>query len=74
MIWAFEQKTLDWESQYHTGKVDIQFKKIEGSDNFTMVEGPEDTHVFDKDGYFKHQERMSNGFRLFGKYYEGLWS
>ena len=21
-----------------------------------------------------HQDRMTNGFRLFGKYYEGLWS
>ena len=23
--------------------------------------------------YDKHQDRMSNGFLLFGKYYEGLW-
>lgn len=28
---------------------------------------------FDKEGYQKYQERISNGFRLFGKYYESLW-
>lgn len=28
---------------------------------------------YDFDGMKKHQERISNGFRLFGKYYEGLW-
>ena len=27
----------------------------------------------DDEGRKKHQERMSNGFRLFGKYYEALW-
>lgn len=29
--------------------------------------------VDDKEGMRKEQERISNGFRLFGKYYEGLW-
>ena len=28
----------------------------------------------DEKGKKDHQDRMSNGFRLFGKYYEGLWS
>ena len=28
---------------------------------------------FDKEGYTKYHERVSNGFRLFGKYYESLW-
>lgn len=28
---------------------------------------------WDMDGYNAHQERISNGFRLFGKYYESLW-
>jgi len=27
----------------------------------------------DRDEQVKEQERISNGFRLFGKYYEGLW-
>ena len=28
---------------------------------------------WDQEGMKAHQERMSNGFRLFGKYYESLW-
>lgn len=28
---------------------------------------------FDKEGYKNYHKRISNGFRLFGKYYEGLW-
>lgn len=32
------------------------------------------TDKFDREGYDKVQARISNGFRLFGKYYEGLWS
>ena len=29
--------------------------------------------ILDRDGMEKEQERISNGFRLFGKYYENLW-
>ena len=28
---------------------------------------------WDREGVKAHQDRMSNGFRLFGKYYEALW-
>ncbi len=28
---------------------------------------------FDKEAYTKYHERVANGFRLFGKYYEALW-
>ena len=28
---------------------------------------------FDKEGFDNYQDRMSNAFRLFGKYYQGLW-
>ena len=35
----------------------------------------EDYHYnkWDQEGAKAHQDRMSNGFRLFGKYYENLW-
>ena len=35
----------------------------------------EDYHYnkWDQEGAKSHQDRMSNGFRLFGKYYENLW-
>ena len=37
-----------------------------------------ENQFFTGDGYDsaaqeKHQERVNNGFRLFGKYYESLW-
>ena len=28
---------------------------------------------YDEEGLKKHEARMANGFRLFGKYYRGLW-
>ena len=64
MIWAFEQKCLDdWESDY--------YKMKEGAgDGFP---GGYKLVWEDLEGRKAHQERISNGFRLFGKYYENLW-
>lgn len=63
MIWAFEQKTQDWESQYFGGWIEDKNEPL-GGGRF---------EAFDSEGLTAHQNRMSNGFRLFGKYYEGLW-
>jgi hypothetical protein len=77
MIWAFAQKLDDTaDDQFHTGVHDIQWNKIvakDGTEAFEMIKGPNDTHVFDKEGWEKWNARKSNGFRLFGKYYEALW-
>lgn len=72
MIWAFHQKNIDWESQYYSGESDIYFEDL-GNGYSEMKRGPNDTFEIDHEGMKKHQERMSNGFRLFGKYYENLW-
>ena len=73
MIWAFEQKTNDnAEDQYYSGTPDFQFKKLDNGMS-EMVDGPNHTLKVDRDGLKKHHERMQNGFRLFGKYYSGLW-
>ena len=75
MIFAFETKVgdlEDWGDQFHTGNSDIGFEKMENG-NSRMVRGPEDTSHFDVEGHKAYQARISNGFRLFGKYYEGLW-
>lgn len=48
-------------------------KKEEEGVYYEMVKGPNDTHVFDKEGYDAWQARKSNGFKLFGKYFEALW-
>ena len=64
MIWAFEQKCRDnWESDYYGDYIeDADGKPFSGHFEWT-----------DDEGRKAHQERMSNGFRLFGKYYENLW-
>ena len=80
MIWTFEQKQpdCDWEQQYYSGEQDFHFEGL-GHDeqgNATMYEmkrGPKDTFQIDLEGLKQHQDRIDNGLRLFGKYYQGLW-
>ena len=75
MIWAFEQKCRDdWESDYQIEEGELGKPievEIDGQilHEMNWVKEP----VWDWDGRQAHQDRMSNGFRLFGKYYEGLW-
>ena len=62
MIWAFNQKTRDdWEGDYY---------KYE--DDPTTTFGLKLVWE-DSEGRKAHQARMTNGFRLFGRYYESLW-
>ena len=64
MIYAFEQKNRDhWEEDYYGPYIEGEGGGILGG-RFEWT---------DDEGRKKHQERMSNGFRLFGKYYENLW-
>ena len=73
MIFAFESKLDDsWEEQFETGTSDLQWKKLEDGCS-QMVHGPNHTAKTDWEGRKAYQERISNGFRLFGKYYENLW-
>ena len=73
MIFAFDSKLDDsWEEQFETGETDLQWKKLEDGCS-EMIRGPNDTKVYDWEGRNKYEERISNGFRLFGKYYESLW-
>ena len=62
MIWAFEQKTIDWEEQYYGEWIEDETKNFGGY----FINS-------DDEGRKAHQDRMSNGFRLFGKYFENLW-
>jgi hypothetical protein len=83
MIFAFEKKAQDdWASEFHSGEIDWEWVPVDADGNevpkgehrfYTMKKGPRDTHVFDAEGAQKVQERISNGFRLFGKYYESMW-
>ena len=80
MIWAFEQHQpdVDWEAQYTTGKIDFRSEPCNWDADgkptlYQLKEGPKHTAVTDWVGRQKHQDRITNGFRLFGKYYQGLW-
>jgi len=73
MIFAFENKVADdWEDQFWTGEHDYQWKELEDGTS-EMYEGPNHTAKCDWEGRAKYQKRITNGFRLFGKYYENLW-
>lgn len=73
MIFAFDSKVNDgWEDQFETGTSELQWKKLENG-NSEMVRGPNDTKEYDWEGRKKYEERIANGFRLFGKYYQSLW-
>jgi hypothetical protein len=66
MIWAFQEKCRDnWEGDYY---------KYEDDPTNTEGLGIGIKLVWeDREGQQAHHERMQNGFKLFGKYLEGLW-
>lgn len=72
MIFSFTSKLEEWEDQFMSGRHDIQWKKLPCG-NYEMVHGPHHTFKIDMEGRQKYQDRITNGFRLFGKYYENLW-
>jgi hypothetical protein len=83
MIFAFEHR-LDnsWEDAYREGNIDFLWKPVDKDGNevpkgehkyYQMEKGPNDTYKCDYDGMKLVHERIQNGFRLFGKYYQGLW-
>ena len=83
MIFAFECKVDDsWQDQFRSGEIDHLMVPVDKDGNevpkgehvyYQMKDGPKHTYKCDYDGMEKVQKRISNGFRLFGKYYEGLW-
>ena len=73
MIFAFENKLDDsWQDQFRKGEIEFKMKKLENGMS-EMIRGEKDTSETDWDGMKAYQARISNGFRLFGKFYESLW-
>ncbi len=77
MIWAFEQELTDWEDQFYHGEPKYNWELVskneeEDSECYTVKQLNPDYWV-DYEGMQAHQDRITNGFRLFGKYYQGLW-
>jgi hypothetical protein len=73
IIFAFECKVDDsWQEAYRSGEIDLRFEKREDGLSL-MVKGPNDTYNCDYEGMMRVEDRIANGFRLFGKYYQALW-
>lgn len=81
MIWAFEQCGKDdrGDSQFHhnSGQLELIYTPLEGggsSVGFNQQKDPaKPKYWVDKEGKKLHYDRISNGLRLFAKYYFSLW-
>jgi hypothetical protein len=79
MIFAFEHHiNKEWEEAYRSGEFDHKSVACEWYENgkpkmFRLEEGPNHTYKADYEGMRIVEDRIKNGFRLFGKYYQGLW-
>jgi hypothetical protein len=84
MISAFECKLDDsWQEKFQSGEIDWVFKKTEETYYNAVtqkeehlsktVHGPNHTYKCDYEGMRVVEDRIKNGFRLFGKYYQALW-
>lgn len=81
MIFAFGETVKgDWEDQYYSGEMDMvsvplnkDLSEEDENQIFEWKPGPNHTFKVDKEGLKAHQERIQNGFNLFGKYFTSLW-
>ena len=79
MIFAFQSKQDEsWQDAFRSGEIDIKSVPCEWDENgkpklYKMERGPNDTYKCDYEGMKVVEERIQNGFRLFGKYYSSLW-
>jgi hypothetical protein len=79
MIFAFQCKLDDsWQEKYRSGTIDFKTEPCQWDESgkptmYEMKSGPNDTYVCDYEAMAVEQARITNGFRLFGKYYENLW-
>ena len=79
MIFAFESKVNDgWQEKFYSGVSDMKSVPCAWDENgkptlYSFEEGPNHTYKCDYEGVAEVQKRITNGFRLFGKYFEALW-
>ena len=79
MIFAFENSiNREWEEAYRSGEIDWKSEACAWDEHgkatmFQMIDGPKNTYECDYDGMKVVEDRIKNGFRLFGKYYQALW-
>lgn len=79
LIWTFEQLAdTDNDNQFWSGEFDTYTEPCEwdaaGKPTLHQLKhGPNHTAKFDQKAYLKHDARIANGLKLFGKYYRNLW-
>jgi hypothetical protein len=84
MIWSFYQLIDDdWDSQYHHGKAEYDWKETDRlypnpvtgvmEPTYQMVDKNPDEHWYDSVGHRMHEARIQEGLELFGKYFRNLW-
>jgi hypothetical protein len=79
MIFAFECKADDsWQDKFSSGEFDKKTVACQWDENgkakmYEWIDGPNHTYELDIEGMKVVQKRITNGFRLFGRYYENLW-
>lgn len=74
MIFAFKNVNEDWEDQFWKRQPKLDLKpRPEDEGQASIPVRVLDHGEFDREGHNKFEERMQNGFRLFGKYYRGMW-
>ena len=66
MIWAFEQNLDNNSEEKFFDHAEWDEKEKDFGKNLHKIK-------IDQVGLKVHQDRKANGFRLFGKYYQGLW-
>ncbi len=66
MIWAFEQNLDDKSEEKFFDHAEWDEKEKDFGKNLHKIK-------IDQPGLKAYQDRKANGFRLFGKYYQGLW-
>ena len=76
MIFAFECLVDDsWEDKFRSGEMDIVWETCEDNSKLKrMCPGPNHTYKCDYEGMKVVQARISNGLRLFGVYFQTLWT
>jgi hypothetical protein len=83
MIFAFESKLDDsWKKKFQSGSFDKISVPIDHAGNevpkkqaklFRWEDGLNHTYKCDYEGMKLVEDRIQNGFRLFGRYYQNLW-
>ena len=77
MIWAFEQELDDsWEDKFIHGKPvygDTWFDEDDNEYQRLQRKQLNPDYWVDRDGIKEYNNRIDNGFKLFGKYYRNLW-